>query len=335
MIKINEGDYAYASARIRAIETKLLDSSRFDRMIDAPNAEEAFKVLLEAEYGFSGGSGNVYSFEALLAEEMKRCYSLLLDIAPQVEVIKAFQRKHDFFNLKVLLKAEFSGQETPDILLDTGTIDTENIKRIIREREYGELSPIMHKAIMETHDTFSKTQDPQIVDLLLDKASYHQLASDLGETDNLFLHRLTEILIDITNIKMFIRARTINKAWDFLKKLLLEGGTIPERTYFENCDKSLDAFVEEIRFGSYGDVVRQGWELYKIKKNISGLEKLLDDFLMEYVRKARVVTMGVEPLVAWLYAKETEIRNVRIIMTGRINRLSADIIRERLRLGYV
>jgi V/A-type H+-transporting ATPase subunit C len=45
--------------------------------------------------------------------------------------------------------------------------------------------------------------------------------------------------------------------------------------------------------------------------------------------------MGVEPFIAYLFAKETEIRNVRIIMTGKINRLNDDLIRERLRLGYV
>lgn len=336
MLKINEGDYAYSSARIRAIEVKLLESSRFDRMLDAPAAEEAFKVLAEAEYGFGGSStGSVYSFEALLAEEMKKCYSLLSEIAPQIEVVKAFQRRHDYFNAKVLLKAEFSSQEAPSILMDTGTIDKEAIKRIIREREYGDLNPIMRQAIEETHDVFSRTQDPQAVDLLLDKASYLQLATDLKEIESPFLQRLAEIMVDITNIKMYIRARSLNKAWDFLKKLLLEGGTIYERRYFENSDKSIDAFIDDIRFSKYGDAVHNGWELFKARKNISGLERLLDDYLMGFIREAKMVTMGVEPLVAYLFAKEAEIRNVRIIMTGKINRLPADLIRERLRMGYV
>lgn len=336
MLKINEGDYAYAAARIRAVEIKLLDSSRFDRMLDASNAEDAYKVLAEAEYGFAGSNtGSIFSFEALLDEEMKKCYSLLLEIAPQIEIIKAFQRRHDYFNIKVLLKAEFSGQEVPSILMDTGTFEREKIKRIIRERDYGELTHIMRQAIEETHDVFSRTQDSQAIDLLLDKVSYYQFVSDLREIESPFLCRLAEIMVDITNIKMYIRARSLNKAWDFLKKLLLDSGTISEKLYFENSDKSIDAFIDDIRFSRYGDDVYNGWELFKTRKNISGLERLLDDYMMRFIREAKMVVMGVEPLVAYLFAKEAEIRNVRIIMTGKINRLPVDLIRERLRLSYV
>lgn len=336
MVKINENDYAYASARTRAVEVKLLESSRYSRMLDAATAEEAFKVLAEAEYGFGDSNiGNVFDFEELLSEEMKKCYLLLTEMAPQVEVIKAFQWRHDYFNVKVILKAEFSNQEVPPILMDTGTIAKETMKQRIREREYGDLSPIMRTAIEETHDVFSRTQDPQVVDLLLDKASYHQLVTDLNEIDSPFMQKLAEIMVDITNIKMYIRARTLNKAWNFLKKLLLEGGSISERVYFENSDKSMDAFVDSIRFSRYGDAVQNGWEIFRAKKNISGLERLLDDYMMEFVKQAKMVTMGVEPLVAYLFAKEAEIRNVRIILTGKINKLPADLIRERLRLTYV
>jgi len=336
MLRINEGDYAYASARIRAVEIKLLDTGRFDRMLDASTAEEAFKVLAEAEYGFSGSNtGSVFVYESLLAEEMKKCYSLLLEIAPQIEIIKAFQRHHDYFNVKVLLKAEFSGNEAPSILMDTGTFDKEQMRQIIRERQYGDLTPIMQQAIGETYDVFSRTQDPQAIDLLLDKASNHQFATDLREVDSPFLHELVEITMDITNIKMYIRAKSLNKAWDFLKRLLLEGGTIPQKVYFENSDKSIDAFIGELHSSKVGDTVYKGWELFKTKKNISGLERLLDDYMMRFIREAKMVLMGIEPLVAYLYAKEAEIRNVRIIMTGKINKLPVDMIRERLRLGYV
>ena len=97
----------------------------------------------------------------------------------------------------------------------------------------------------------------------------------------------------------------------------------------------MDSFVGDMRHTRYGDAVYKGWELSNGGKNISGLEKLLEDYLMETVRKAKLITMGVEPFIAWLFAKEAEIRNVRIIMTGKINGLSNDLIRERLRLVYV
>jgi V/A-type H+-transporting ATPase subunit C len=336
MLRINEGDYAYASARIRAREPKLLGKSHYDRMLEAPTAVEAYKVLTESEYGVAGsGTGSVFDFEKLLSDEMHKCYLLLMEIAPQAELVKAFQRRHDYFNIKVLLKAEFSGKQTPPILMETGTIGSETISRMIRERDYSELTPIMQEVIGEIRDVFSRTQDPQTVDLLLDRASYRQLTEDLNDIGSPYLHKIARIMTDITNIKMFIRARSLNKSWDFIRNLLLEGGSIQEKVWFENSEKPVDDFVEGIRTTEYGEATGKGWELFKTKSNISGLEKLLDDFLMKFVREAKMVTMGVEPLIAYLFAKETEIRNVRIIMTGKINELPVDLIRERLREGYV
>lgn len=336
MLRINEGDYAYSSALVRAMEKRLLDVGRFDRMLDASTAEEALKVLAEVEYGNGGSNtGNVFDFEKLLSGEMTKCYNLLLEIAPQPEIIEAFQRRHDYFNVKVLLKAELSGKEAPSILMDTGTVEKEKMKQIIRERDYGEFTPIMQQGVEQTYDVFSRTQDPQTIDLIMDKASYSQFTADLKAVDNLFLHEFVEDTIDITNIKMYIRARSLNKSWDFIKKLLLDNGTISENVYLDNFDKAIEAFIGALGSSKYGETVQKGWELFKARKNISGLERLLDDYMMKFIKRSKMALMGIEPLIAYLFAKETEIRNVRIIMTGKINRLPVDLIRERLRSSYV
>ena len=60
------------------------------------------------------------------------------------------------------------------------------------------------------------------------------------------------------------------------------------------------------------------------------MEKILDEYLMGFI-KSRYIAMGVEPVIAWLFYKEAEIRNVRLILTGKINGISHKIIRERLR----
>jgi len=336
MLKVNQYDYAYPTGRIRAREIKLLDDSRFERMLESSSADEAYKVLTEADYGFGGDAAeDFHSFETLLSDELKKTFMLLYELAPQPEVIKAFQRRYDYFNIKVLIKAELQGVETPSILIDAGTFEKDEIIRIIRERDYEELTPIMRDAVLDVYDVFSRTRDPQAIDLLLDKASFRQFSSDLLNIDNAFLQSIAKLTIDITNIKMYVRARAINKTTDFLKKILLDGGEIPAELYIENVDKPVETLNEVLRETRYRDVVKKGLDIYREKGNVSGLEKLLDNFFMEFLYQAKLITVGVEPFIAYLYAKETEIRNVRIIMTGKINNLPADLIRERLRLGYV
>ena len=65
------------------------------------------------------------------------------------------------------------------------------------------------------------------------------------------------------------------------------------------------------------------------------LEKLVDNFIMNMMKNAKIIPFGVEPLIAYIYAKETEIKIIRIIMVGKLNNISAEVVRERLRDSYV
>ena len=47
------------------------------------------------------------------------------------------------------------------------------------------------------------------------------------------------------------------------------------------------------------------------------------------------MAFGEAPLIGYLAARETELTNVRVILSGRLAGLDADTIRERLRESYV
>ena len=61
----------------------------------------------------------------------------------------------------------------------------------------------------------------------------------------------------------------------------------------------------------------------------------LRDALMAYIREAKFVTYGEQPVAAYLAARESEMTQIRIIMAGRSSGLSPEAIRERLRTSYV
>ena len=65
------------------------------------------------------------------------------------------------------------------------------------------------------------------------------------------------------------------------------------------------------------------------------LEKLIDNYIMNMMRDAKIIPFGVEPVIAYIYAKETEIKIIRIIMVGKLNNIAVEVIRERLRDIYV
>jgi V/A-type H+-transporting ATPase subunit C len=330
-------EYAYAVARIRAVGKKLLDKSGIDRMVDAKTAEDALKVLIDIDYGYSSGDLiSAYEYERLLKEESKKVFTLLRDIAPQPEIFDLFLQSNDYHNLKVILKSEFLGNEdNSNILLDSATIPVNKLKIMVRERKLSEMPGIMRNAVEECIESFNRTGDPQVIDLILDRANYSQMVKNAAEIKNDFLIDLVKIMIDLANIKTFLRVRSMKKSWDFLQKVLLPGGRIERGTFVKMLQDSLDNAVNILKFTPYDKVCEEGIADYQKNGSMSKFEKLADNFITKYVRKALFINLGVEPLIAYLIAKEVEIRNARIIMVGKINGISNEIIRERLREAYV
>lgn len=54
-----------------------------------------------------------------------------------------------------------------------------------------------------------------------------------------------------------------------------------------------------------------------------------------YMQQAKYVAFAEQPLLGYVSAKDNEFTAIRIIMTGRLADLPADVIRERLRNAYV
>ena len=64
------------------------------------------------------------------------------------------------------------------------------------------------------------------------------------------------------------------------------------------------------------------------------IQKLCDDALIKYIKDAKYISVGIEPLVAYIAAKQMEIKSVRIVMAGKLAGISSELLRERLRETY-
>ena len=67
---------------------------------------------------------------------------------------------------------------------------------------------------------------------------------------------------------------------------------------------------------------------------LSELEKIAENYLMELNRDSKYIVFGPEPLFTYLVAKEREINAIRMIMVSKINNISPDKVKERLRDTY-
>ncbi|HOK43370.1 MAG TPA: V-type ATPase subunit [Thermoclostridium caenicola] len=334
MARILDEDYAYATARIRAMENKLITPQQYERMLDAATAEDVVKMLVEQGYGMGStdtAQPAVQVSEKLLSDELEKTYALLREILPDPLVVTLFMRRNDYLNAKLILKGMYLGLEEPGVYAGSGTVEPSRLRRMIVDRDLADLPEIFGKAVLECIEAYGRTSDPQMIDFILDRAMYENMEKDAQALGSPYISELVALIHDLANLRVFIRAKLLGRSRDFLAKALLEGSKISRKFCMDLSDKPLDQLFEALRFTALAELANGLSEAFKNGEGISGMEKVLDEHLMRFIRKSRYIAMGVEPVIAWLFYKEAEVRNVRLILTGKINGISNAVIRERLR----
>ena len=103
--KRSEYDYLYISARIHAMENRMLTRERMERMLDARTAEDAAKVLTECGYE-DFPALTPAAIEHLLDQARLELFADLRKASPDPGIVDVFCIKYDYHNAKVLLKAQ-------------------------------------------------------------------------------------------------------------------------------------------------------------------------------------------------------------------------------------
>lgn len=335
MAKIKDTDYLFSTARVRSVEKNMLTRERAEKMIDAKTIEDALRVLDDIDYGYGSESVNPNNYEKLLLDEHKKVYDFIISIAPELEYFSMFFLPYDYHNLKVIMKAEYLDTDASDILVDTGSIDLKILKYSVKERNFSELTEDMGNALAEIIETFPKTKDPQLIDIILDKYCYNEMLSSAVKTKSSFIIDYVRMQIDAINLKTYVRLKKMNKSWDFFSKVFLHGGKIDEQVFIRNYDEPFDKFADQLAVYDFKEIFLEGTEALKESGLFTTMEKLLDNRLMQHVRNAKYIPYGIEPLAGYVMAKDNEIKIARIILAGKLAEISPELIRERLRETYV
>ena len=330
---IRDTDYLALSARVRAMETTLLNRERMEQLLDARSEEETVKLLQECGYPELDPK-RPEEMDAALSRVRAETLADLADGAPDPAMLDIFKIRYDYHNAKALLKASAMDAPAQSMLSALGRIPPAELAEALRENKLDDLPGRLPEAVAEARETLETTRDPQLGEVVLDNWCYQDMREAAEETGSAFLTGWVRVQIDTVNLRALVRTLRMGKSPEFLKFVLLEGGEIdPEAVLKVSAAHGsglLDLYgaTELARAAEAGaDALRGG--------SLTAFEKLCDDAVNEYLSAAQLVPFGEAPLIGYLAARETEYTNLRILLLGRAAGLSADVIRGRLRAGYV
>ncbi len=340
---LNETEYAYASARARAMETHLVGRERLDALIEAKTTVEVMGKL--AEYGIAAanaatGEGTAPWLTGDAREEMllailRDAYREVEAAAPDAAVFRWFRYPYDCNNIKAAMKCHIRGIDPDGMLFDFGTVPAENVMEAVINADYRDFPPAMAAAAPRAKEAYAKTADPCKIDAILDRACYEDMLSNAQASMDATLIGWLRAKIDLTNVMICLRILRMNRGdvgLDFMCESLLTGGTLDTSFFVAAYVGGEEALWHALRYTAYG---RACAAVEKTDGRLARIEAILDDHWMNLVREGSRTAFGAAVLGGYLIGCETSVKNLRIVLAAKDAGLTPDAIRERIRVSYV
>ena len=325
-------DYGQSVVTIRVLEKRLLTKNRIERMIESETCEEVLKLLSETEYSQDMTDiQNSRDYEKILKRETERVFSLVRNMSKNKEVVDILSLKYDYHNLKVLIKSKVFEKDNTNLLMNAGTIDITKFKTK-SETQSLDLPEEILEAIAEIKKEENLT--PQKIDIIVEKYYFKNLVNLSKKIDVKVITDYVKGLIDFQNIITLFRVQKQNRDAKFLDSVIFEGGTISKDKIVASLNDSSETILNKFKKEKLGPYLVKGVEVFNKTKRLSEFEKISDNYLMELNKESKYIVFGPEPLFTYLVAKEREINAIRLIMVSKINNISSEKIRERLRDTY-
>ena len=167
---------------------------------------------------------------------------------------------------------------------------------------------------------------------MLFRSYFQELSHLAGQSGSKFLEGYVAMLIDAANLRAAVRAARLAKAGEFLRAVLVPGGSVSPEAIARAKGDELGKVFKNTGLASAAEAgaavaVPNG-------RPLTEFERMCDDAVMAYLAKARMIPFGEQPVIAYLYAREAEATAIRIILTGRMAGIDGSTIRQRLRRSY-
>ena len=320
-------DYIYEVARIRVMENILLNKGDFDQLLAAPDAEAALAYLRDKGWGSSGDGSTAQS---LLKAEEDATWALMEELLGEGKELDILRLGKDYHNLKAAIKDLYasSGLPAERLYLEGGTIPAQDIRQAVLDKNFDRLPEAMQEAAAQAHQVLSRTGDGQLCDNIIDKAALKALCAAAEEAPDPVLETFAATTVVNADIRMALRAAAAGASAPEISEMLAEAPDLNLQLLAEAAVSGKSSVAEYLKATPYEALAGA------LSRSMSAFECACDDLMIDRIlpQKSEALTLG--PLAAYVIARETEIKSVRLLLTGLQNGLPRERIQESLRQCY-
>lgn len=323
--EIQLNDYTFAVAKIRELENSLLTADDLERFTQTHDTNE----LLSLFHSKGIDLNSLERADEFFDYEKEKVWQTVNSFSENCSEIQSLTVINDFYNFKTAIKSLMKKTSPDEYYISPTAVTLPVLSEIIADKVYADLPKYLGSVTQESMDVLLKTHNFQIFDAFLDRCALDALFAFALSSESEMYKKYVEFYITAVNIKIAYRFAKFSKSEDFLRQSLCT-------TYFFDTDElakqalggadGIIKFCEEVGLNDVAETLKISPEKFEL---------YVDDTLTEITKSALTESFTFEPLFAFYKAKENDIKNLKIILTCKKNRISDTYIKERLRKPYV
>ncbi len=318
--------YTYAVARIRAREVSLLSRQDVNRLMACESYEDCVNVLRDKGWGNEALAveSSVFDYQLMLRAEERKLWRLISELVADREPFRVILLPIDYHNLKAAIKGYITESLSEDLFLPSGTVEVSCLSKCIEAGSFTDLPQKMVEPAREAFEKLLHTGDGQLCDNIIDKAMLNAIKAE-GESSKVGLIKTyAEFFVASSDIKIALRSQLMSKGREFLSSALVECDSLNVKKLSEVAMMSQADLFEYLEFTPYADVISF------VVESLQRFDIWRDNKIIEIIEAEKYNCFSIGPIIAYILARQNEIKVARIILSGKLNRVETGLIKERL-----
>ena len=241
-------DQLYANGRIAVLSTKLFGADKFLRLAECSSLSEALRVLYENGYGNGVTVSNPNDYEQVLKSELDCAMSAIKELCYDKNAVKYLLCKYDYLNAKTLMKGKYAREDYTAYCFDEGSYPKEQMQEAFVNDDYSAFSKNMAKACDQIDAEYANgNRSPQIIDKLLDKASFLDMKKYAKRSSTRLIAKLFDWQVNTSNLMLLYRLKKAGYDKEQYADWLIEGASIKKDKLLRLWDNEMVDLPEVYR----------------------------------------------------------------------------------------
>ena len=216
-----------------------------------------------------------------------------------------------FHNLKAAVKEVCTGDKNQHIYYEDVRIPGEEMRKIVEDRDFGKLPDSMRIAGEEAYETLLHTGDGQLCDVIIDRAALDAIYQAGKESPDKIIQDYAESTVAVADIKIAVRSQKTAKSTDFMKRAMAECDSLSVSQLSKAALSGMDAICEYLRGTAYAEGADA------LAESPSAFERWCDNWIIQTISPEKYHAFTIGPVIAYVIARQNEIKTVRIILSGK------------------